>query len=70
MVGHLDHRPAAWPSDPYAHLDLLDAADGDDPPAYGTSSTGYGGANVTFVTLSVTHHRDGSFTASCHVGDA
>jgi hypothetical protein len=25
---------------------------------------------VTFVTLSVTHHRDGSFTASCHVGDA
>jgi hypothetical protein len=40
------------------------------PIEYGTSSTGYGGKNVTSVTLSVTHHRDGSVTASCHVGDA
>ena len=40
------------------------------PIEYGTSSTGYGGKNVTSVTLSVTHNRDGSVTASCHVGDA
>jgi hypothetical protein len=40
------------------------------PIEYGTSSTGYGGANVTSVTLSVTHNHDGSVTASCHVGDA
>jgi hypothetical protein len=40
------------------------------PIEYGTSSTGYGGANVTSVTLSVTHNRDGSVTASCHVGEA
>jgi hypothetical protein len=40
------------------------------PIEYGTSSMGYGGANVTSVTLSVTHHPDGSVTASCHVGDA
>jgi len=38
------------------------------PIEYGTSSTGYGGKNVTSVTLSVTHERDGSVTASCHVG--
>jgi hypothetical protein len=36
------------------------------PIEYGTSSQGYGGKNVTSVTLSVTHHRDGSVTASCH----
>jgi hypothetical protein len=36
------------------------------PVEYGTSSEGYGGKNVTSVTLSVTHHRDGSVTASCH----
>jgi hypothetical protein len=35
------------------------------PLEYGTSSTGYGGTNVTSVTLSVTHNRDGSVTASC-----
>src|SRR2546423_1840112 len=40
------------------------------PIDYGTSSTGYGGKNVTSVTLSVTHNRDGSVSASCHVGDA
>lgn len=40
------------------------------PIEYGTSSEGYGGANVTSVTLSVTHNRDGSVTASCHTGDA
>jgi hypothetical protein len=40
------------------------------PIEYETSSTGYGGKNVTSVTLSVTHNRDGSVTASCHVGDA
>jgi hypothetical protein len=40
------------------------------PIGYGTSSTGYGGANVTSVTLSVTYNRDGSVTASCHIGDA
>ena len=39
------------------------------PIEYGTSSTGYGGANVTSVTLSVTHNRDGSVTANCHIGD-
>ena len=31
---------------------------------------GYGGAKVASVTLSVTHNRDGSVTASCHVGEA
>ena len=40
------------------------------PIEYVTSSTGYGGKNVTSVTLSVTHNRDGSVTASCHTGDA
>jgi len=40
------------------------------PIEYVTSSNGYGGKNVTSVTLSVTHNRDGSVTASCHVGDA
>ena len=40
------------------------------PIGYETSSTGYGGKNVTSVTLSVTHNRDGSVTASCHVGKA
>jgi hypothetical protein len=40
------------------------------PIEYVTSSTGYGGKNVTFITLSVTHNRDGSVTASCHPGDA
>jgi hypothetical protein len=39
------------------------------PIEFGTSSTGYGGANVTSVTLSVTHNRNGSVTASCHIGD-
>jgi hypothetical protein len=40
------------------------------PIEYGTSSNGYGGKNVTSVTLSVTHNHDGSVTASCHTGDA
>ena len=40
------------------------------PIEFGTSTAGYGGKNVTSVTLSVTHNRDGSVTASCHVGDA
>jgi hypothetical protein len=35
-----------------------------------TSSTGYGGKDVVSVTLSVTHDRDGSVTASCHKGNA
>jgi hypothetical protein len=35
-----------------------------------TASNGYGGKNVTSVTLAVTRNRDGSVTASCHVGDA
>jgi len=34
------------------------------PPA----STGFGGANVTAVTLTVAHHRDGSVSASCQSG--
>jgi hypothetical protein len=40
------------------------------PIGFGTSSTGYGGKNVTSVTLTVTHHRDNSVTASCHRGNA
>lgn len=40
------------------------------PIEFGTSSTGYGGKNVTSVVLTVTHNRDGSVTASCHKGDA
>jgi hypothetical protein len=40
------------------------------PLGYGTASNGYGGKNVTSVTLTVTRNRDGSVTASCHVGDA
>jgi hypothetical protein len=40
------------------------------PLEYWTSRAGYGGKNVTPVTLSVTRNRDGSVTASCHVGDA
>ncbi len=40
------------------------------PIEYGTSSTGYGGKNVTSVVLSVTRNRDGSVTASCHTGKA
>jgi hypothetical protein len=40
------------------------------PIAYGTSSTGFNGANVTEVTLGVTRERDGSVTARCHVGAA
>ena len=40
------------------------------PIEFGTSSNGYGGKNVTSVTLSVTHNRDGSVTASCHTGNA
>jgi hypothetical protein len=35
------------------------------PPA----STGFGGANVTSVTLSTTHNRDGSVSANCHTGN-
>lgn len=35
-----------------------------------TTSTGFGGANVTSVVLSVTHNSDGSVTASCHEGRA
>lgn len=34
------------------------------PPA----STGFGGANVTTVILSVAHNRDGSVSANCHSG--
>ncbi|MDX6409325.1 MAG: hypothetical protein QOE13_2396 [Gaiellaceae bacterium] len=34
-----------------------------------TWSTGYGGKNVTSVTLAVTHERDGSVTVSCHEGN-
>jgi hypothetical protein len=37
---------------------------------YGTSSNGYGGKNVTSVTLSVTHRGDGSVAATCHRGTA
>ena len=40
------------------------------PIGYETSSTGYGGKNVTSVTLSVTHDRDDSVTASCRRGNA
>jgi hypothetical protein len=40
------------------------------PLGYVTSKGGYGGKNVTPVTLSVTHHGDGSVSASCHVGDS
>ena len=40
------------------------------PIDFGTSSEGYGGKNVTSVTLSVTHNRDDSVTASCHRGEA
>ena len=41
------------------------------PLEYGLPSrAGYGGKDVTPVTLSVTRHRDGSVTASCRLGDA
>jgi hypothetical protein len=43
--------------------------DGGVPIEYLTSSTGYGGRNVTSVTLGVTHNRDDSVTASCHTGN-
>ena len=33
------------------------------------SSTGFGGANVTTVTLSVARHRDGSVSAGCRSGN-
>jgi hypothetical protein len=32
------------------------------------ASTGFGGANVTPVTLSVAHRRDGSVSATCQAG--
>jgi hypothetical protein len=35
------------------------------PIEFATSSTGYGGKNVTSVVLRVTRNRDGSVTASC-----
>jgi hypothetical protein len=39
------------------------------PLAVGSpASGGFGGANVTSVTLSVGRHRDGSVSASCHTG--
>jgi hypothetical protein len=40
------------------------------PIEFASSSTGYGGKNVTSVTLRVTHNRDGSVTASCRRGNA
>ena len=40
------------------------------PVETGTSSTGYGGKNVTSVVLRVTRNRDDSVTASCHKGNA
>ena len=40
------------------------------PLEHGTSGAGYGGKDVTPVMLSVTRNRDGSITASCHVGAA
>jgi hypothetical protein len=40
------------------------------PIEFGTSSEGYGGKNVISVTLSVTHNRDGSVTATCRRGNA
>jgi hypothetical protein len=40
------------------------------PIEYLTSSAGYGGRNVTSVTLSVTHNRDESVSASCHKGNS
>jgi hypothetical protein len=40
------------------------------PVEFLTSSTGYGGKNVTSVTLSVTHNRDESVSASCHTGNS
>ena len=40
------------------------------PIQFGTSSSGYGGKNVTSVTLRVTHNHDGSVTATCHTGGA
>jgi hypothetical protein len=40
------------------------------PIGYLTSSTGYGGRNMTSVTLIVTHNRDDSVTASCHKGNS
>jgi hypothetical protein len=38
------------------------------PIEFVTSSTGFGGRDVTSVVLSVTRNRDGSVTASCHRG--
>ena len=43
--------------------------DGGVPIEHVTSSTGYGGENVTSVTLGVMHNRDDSVTASCHTGN-
>jgi hypothetical protein len=40
------------------------------PLGYLTSGAGYGGKDVTPVTLSVTRNGDGSVTASCHVGES
>jgi hypothetical protein len=36
----------------------------------GRVSTGYGGANIVSVVLTVAHNRDGSVSASCHRGNA
>ena len=44
--------------------------DGGVPIEYTTSGTGYGGKNVTSVFLSISRRRDGSVTASCHMGSA
>lgn len=40
------------------------------PIEFGTSSTGFGGKEVTSVVLRVTHERDGSVSASCGLGNA
>ena len=49
---------------------LVHKLDAGVPIEYVTSSTGYGGRNVTSVTLGVTHNRDGSVAASCHTGNS
>ncbi len=64
--------PAEWlrPGDAVTCDILGHKLDDGIPIEYATSSTGYGGKNVTSVTLSVTHNRDDSVTARCDTGNS
>ena len=65
-----------WPSGALRPADLVTCKildhrlEGGVPLEHETSGAGYGGKDVTPVTLSVTRNRGGSVTASCHVGAA